>query len=118
MLSTGHQINVRIKRIYAIITVSGKNTLIFLSLHIKILKSFLSTRKAEVMINEVLFMEARIFSDYCNLKHLSATKANAIFNKCGIWDYIEACYDTLHMNGDNCVLNDIEEIIAKKGVAV
>ncbi|MCR4721915.1 MAG: DUF3791 domain-containing protein [Lachnospiraceae bacterium] len=50
------------------------------------------------MINEVLFMEARIFSDYCNLKHLSATKANAIFNKCGIWDYIEACYDTLHMN--------------------
>ena len=38
-----------------------------------------------------------------------------IFNKFDIWKYLEECYDTLHMNGDDYILNDIEEIIVSRG---
>ena len=70
------------------------------------------------MIDEVLYMETRIFSEFCKIKNIPAKEANQLFKTCGIWDYIESCYDTLHMNGDMCVLDDVERIMKKQGVAV
>ena len=68
------------------------------------------------MIDEVLFMEMRLFSEYCKRKRISAKMANRIFNRCGIWEYIESCYDSLHTGGDELVLEDIDLIINRKGV--
>ena len=70
------------------------------------------------MIDEVLFMEIRVFSDFCRIKKIAAVEANRLFNEYGIWNYIESCYDTLHMSGDNCVLDDVERIIDKQGAAI
>jgi len=41
-----------------------------------------------------------------------------MFNDHNIWNYIEECYDTLHMNGDEYILNDIEEILISQDVAL
>lgn len=68
------------------------------------------------MIDEVLFMETRVFSEFCKRKKISAKTANNLFNTCKIWEYIEKCYDILHLNGDENVLNDVDVILAKQGV--
>ena len=68
------------------------------------------------MVNEILYMEARLFRAFCNSKHMTGKEANGLFNDYGIWDYIETCYDSLHTCGDEFIMNDIDEILSKKGV--
>ena len=70
------------------------------------------------MINEILFMETRIFREFCRRNDVSAEKGNEIFNAHRIWHYIESCYDILHMNGDEYIVNDIENILKKQGALV
>ena len=67
------------------------------------------------MLNEVLFMEARIFSEFMTKFRFKPKTANRIFNDFGIWKYIEDSYDVLHTNGDEYVLNDIEYILRRRG---
>jgi len=67
------------------------------------------------MINEVLYMEARIFREFLNRFHMKPSEANSLFKTYGIWKYIESCYDVLHMSGDECVLDDIQQILKNKG---
>ena len=68
------------------------------------------------MIDEVLFMEMRLFSEFCKRKKIPAKEANRLFKRLGIWEYIETCYDTLHTGSDELILEDIDLIIEKKGV--
>ena len=70
------------------------------------------------MIDEVLFMETRIFSEYCKKMNMPPKEVNRLFNLFRIWEYIESCYDTLHLNGDECVIDDVQMIIKKKGAVV
>lgn len=70
------------------------------------------------MIDEVLYMEARVFREFCNRMSIPAKKANEIFNNYKIWEYIESCYETLHLSGDECVIDDIEHILAKRGIKI
>ncbi|MBQ9007757.1 MAG: DUF3791 domain-containing protein [Clostridia bacterium] len=67
------------------------------------------------MLNEVLFLEARIFAEFVRKFNIKPKEANRVFEKYGIWTYIEECYDTLHMNGDDYILNDVEHILQRKG---
>ncbi len=67
------------------------------------------------MINEVLFMEMRLIQQFCKRHKYISKEANALFNKHRIWQYIEECYDTLHMSGDEYILDDIDEIVAAQG---
>lgn len=60
------------------------------------------------MINEILFMETRIFRAFCTKHNITACEGNKIFSLHRIWNYIESCYDMLHTNGDEYILNDIE----------
>lgn len=48
------------------------------------------------MINEVLFMEMRLIQQFCKKHQCLSKDANALFNKYGIWKYIEECYDALY----------------------
>ncbi|MBQ6479843.1 MAG: DUF3791 domain-containing protein [Anaerolineaceae bacterium] len=68
------------------------------------------------MINEILYMEIRIFREFCNRYHLSSESANNIFKKYKIWNYIESCYELLHINGDDYIMNDIEKLLEKQSV--
>ena len=67
------------------------------------------------MLDEVLFMEMRVFIEFLHRFSMKPKDANYIFEKHGIWNYIEDCYDVLHMNGDEYVLNDVVMILQKKG---
>ena len=68
------------------------------------------------MISEVLYMQIRLFQQFCERNKMSSVAANKLFKECAIWKYIEDCYDTLHMSGDEYILGDIQQIIAAKGV--
>ena len=67
------------------------------------------------MLNEIIFMETRVFSEFVRKYNLKPKHANYLFEKYGIWKYIEECYDVLHMNGDDYVLDDIVYILQNRG---
>lgn len=68
------------------------------------------------MLNELIFFEARIFRMFCEKLQVSPVDANKLFEKYGIWKYIEDTYDMLKLNGDECAVNDIWEIFKVKGI--
>lgn len=68
------------------------------------------------MLNELIFFEARIFRMFCEKLQVSPVDANKLFEKYGIWKYIEDTYDMLKLNGDECAVNDIGEILKVKGI--
>ena len=49
---------------------------------------------------------------------MKAKDAYELFDANDIWGYIEECYDILHMSGDECILEDIQQILRKNGVLV
>ena len=67
------------------------------------------------MIDEVLYMEARIFREFCSRFGFSSQRANGIFNAHKIWQYIESCYDLFHTCGDEYILNDIVSVLRRAG---
>ena len=68
------------------------------------------------MLNEIIFFETRVFREFCEQVKLSPTEANKLFDKYGIWQYIEDTYDMLHLNSDECTIEDILEILKVNGV--
>lgn len=70
------------------------------------------------MLNELIFFEARIFRMFCEKLQVSPVDANKLFEKYGIWKYIEDTYDMLKLNGDECAVNDIWEILKVKGIKI
>ena len=68
------------------------------------------------MLKELIFFEARIFRMFCEKLQVSPVDANKLFEKYGIWKYIEDTYDMLKLNGDECAVNDIWEILKVKGI--
>lgn len=70
------------------------------------------------MINEILYMETRIFSEFYKRKSISAREANKLFNMYDIWGFIESCYDYLHLGSDELVLEDIQKIMNNQGALV
>ena len=67
------------------------------------------------MIDEVLYMEARLFSAFRQRYDISPTKANRLFEDYHIWDYIEECYGALHTSGDEYILDDIVSMLETQG---
>lgn len=68
------------------------------------------------MLNELIFFKARIFRMFCEKLQVSPVDANKLFEKYGIWKYIENTYDMLKLNGDECAVNDIWEMLKVKGI--
>ncbi len=69
------------------------------------------------MLDEVLFMQMRLFRMYREQAGLSARACNRLFEDQGIWDFIADCYDYLHLEGDDAILADIEAKLANQGAA-
>lgn len=68
------------------------------------------------MLNEVVFFETRIFRMFCKKLQVSPVDANKLFEKYGIWKYIEDTYDMLHLSSDEYALKNILEILRVNGV--
>lgn len=68
------------------------------------------------MLDEIIFFEARVFRKFCEQVKVSPIDANKLFDKYGIWKYMEDTYDMLHLSSDECTINDILEILKVNGV--
>ncbi|MBQ7650820.1 MAG: DUF3791 domain-containing protein [Victivallales bacterium] len=70
-----------------------------------------------IELDEVLFMQTRIFSMFCQ-RHPSIlpSEMDGIFKSCGIWEFIRDGYDGLHTEGDEAVFQEIQEILSSRGV--
>ena len=69
------------------------------------------------MIDEVLFMQVRLFRMFREATGLSAAQSNRLFDAGGAWDFIESCYDSLHLSGDDAALNDVCAKLRAEGVS-
>lgn len=49
---------------------------------------------------------------------ISAKECAKLFKDYDLWGFIEECYDVLHLNSYNCVVNDIETLLKNKGVKI
>ncbi len=69
-----------------------------------------------MLINEILYMQMRLFHMFCDKYQMTARYANELFIKNKIWEYIDKCYDLLHLSGDEVAMDDIIHILNKNGV--
>lgn len=70
------------------------------------------------LLNETLFMQTRLFSLFCERTNIDPKKADLLFKNYGIWSYIENCYDSLHLEGDENIYLDIINILHSKKVNI
>lgn len=70
------------------------------------------------MIDEILFMQLRLFRLFCERSNLSPREGNALWQEHDIWSFIESCYDILHLSGDDPALDDISRKLASEGFAI
>lgn len=69
------------------------------------------------MLDEVLFMQVRLFRMFLEQAHIAPSEAEAVFSEQGIWAFIEDCYDALHLGSDECALADITQKLALQGAS-
>lgn len=67
------------------------------------------------MIDEVLYMQTRIFRMFCERSGLDPKEANRLFCTAGAWDFIADCFDALHTSGDEYVYEDVMRLLKNKG---
>ncbi|MCI9262515.1 DUF3791 domain-containing protein [uncultured Adlercreutzia sp.] len=70
------------------------------------------------MLDEVLFMQTRLFRRFWQEHHMTLHEALALFESHRVWDFIESCYDALLTSSDDCALADINHLLASQGVAL
>lgn len=69
------------------------------------------------MIDEVLYMQVRIFRMFCERTGMDPQAANRLFLQAGVWKYIADCFDSLHLGGDELVYEDVQRLLRRQGVA-
>lgn len=69
------------------------------------------------MIDEVLYMQVRIFRMFCERTGTDPRVANRLFLQAGVWKYIADCFGSLHLGGDELVYEDVQRLLRRQGVA-
>ena len=67
---------------------------------------------------EITFMQTRIIRLASEEWHLSVEQIIDLFMKADVLGYIEKCYGIFHCEGDEAVLEDIEEFLDGKGIKI
>lgn len=67
---------------------------------------------------DVLDMQCWAFRMAQTRWHLSAEDCSSIFQRYEILQFMEECYDILHLSSYMCVLDDIEKLIRNKEARV
>ena len=60
-------------------------------------------------------MQCWVFCNAMDRLHLTGSECASVFEKHRIMNYIEDCYDILHVSGYDAILTGIEEIVRKDG---
>ncbi len=63
-------------------------------------------------------MQCRIFRMAEKKWKITPEECVELFRKYDIFGFIEECYELLHLNGYNCVLDDIETLLKNQGVSL
>ena len=69
------------------------------------------------MLDEVLYMQVRLFRMFRERTGLTSRAANRAFVDGGAWDFIASCYDILHLGGDEAALEDVIARLDYAGVS-
>ncbi len=67
---------------------------------------------------EIIFMQIRLIRLASEEWNLPIDKIVEIFKKMNVFDYIEKGYGIFHCEGDEAVLEDIEDFLERKGLDV
>ena len=67
---------------------------------------------------QITFMQARIVRLATQEWSLSMHAVNALFQKYGIYAYIEKFWDLFHIEGDFAVLDDVRQYLEKRGAVI
>ena len=67
---------------------------------------------------EILFMQIRLIRLAAEEWKLSMDKVLSLFKQANVLDYIEKAYGTFHCEGDEAVLQDMEEYLDAKGLKI
>ena len=63
-------------------------------------------------------MQCWVFRHAQKKWNLTSVACAEVFRKYDLLGYIAECYDLLHVSSYQCALDDIEDILRRKGVAV
>ena len=63
-------------------------------------------------------MQCWVFRHAQRRWNLSPTDCAALFHRYDLLGYIAECYDLLHVSSYQCALEEIEDLLRSKGVAV
>ena len=69
------------------------------------------------LIDEVLYMQVRLFRMFCERSGVDPRQGNELFKAGDVWDFISSCYDYLHLSGDEAALDDVYARLRHAGVA-
>ena len=69
------------------------------------------------MLDEVLFMQIRLFRMFREATGLTTPECRKIFSDGKVWDFIERCYDSLHLSSDDLALQDVFNRLKAQGVS-
>lgn len=67
---------------------------------------------------EVLFMQTRVIRLASRRWNTTIQKVNSIFERYDVLKFIADSYDIFHTEGDEVVLQEIEEVLKHKGVDI
>lgn len=67
---------------------------------------------------DVADMQCWVFRMAQNRWNLSPERCADIFRENGVLEFIEECYDILHLSSYECALDDIEELLRNRGVVL
>ena len=65
---------------------------------------------------EILYMQTRLLRLAARHWSHSDDEIQSIFVKYGVYEYIEDGYELFHLEGDEAVLQEIAEMLKRKGV--
>lgn len=65
---------------------------------------------------EILYMQTRLLRLAAGHWSHSDDEIQSIFVKYGVYEYIEDGYELFHLEGDEAVLQEIAEMLKRKGV--
>lgn len=68
--------------------------------------------------SQIIFMQTRIIRLASEKWHLSIDRIIELFKKVDVFGYIEVGYGIFHCEGDEAVLEDISELLKRKGIKV
>ncbi len=68
--------------------------------------------------SEIVFMQVRLIRLASEEWDISVQKAAALFERYGVFQFIEDCYAVFHMEGDRAVFDEIKTLLRNKGVYI